>query len=209
MAHRVLVEPFFKIRRPKNTNFRREFGGFCNIYKVVEKKINWAQNWHFAELLHPTVVAAVTSLHKTKDSHLFRFFRFRFYSILVTKLQGFIQKTNICQGIVPRYYRGCSNITWSVEGGAGGNPKISLSITRGEGGLGQMITWSWSCIKGEGGGAKKITWSLSCFWFWKNKKNLFWAVIYFHMVIIMPFNNCPSRIFLHVVMMNQNCHFEC
>ena len=36
---------------------------------------------------------------------------FRFYSILVTKLQGFIQKTNICQGIVPRYYRGCSNIT--------------------------------------------------------------------------------------------------
>ena len=37
---RVLDEPFFKIRRSKNTNFRREFGGFCNIYKVVEKKNN-------------------------------------------------------------------------------------------------------------------------------------------------------------------------
>ena len=69
--NRVLDEPFFKIRRPKNTNFRREFGGFCNIYKVVEKKNNWAQNWHFAKLLHPTVVVALTSLNKTKDSHLF------------------------------------------------------------------------------------------------------------------------------------------
>ena len=37
--HRVLDDPFSKIRRPKNTNFRREFGGFCNIYKVVNKKI--------------------------------------------------------------------------------------------------------------------------------------------------------------------------
>ena len=28
------------------------------------------------------------------------------------------------------------------------------------------------------------------------------------MVIISPFDNCPSIIFLHVVMMNQNCHLS-
>ena len=42
----------------------------CVVESCFATKNNWAQNWHFAELLHPTVVVALMSLHKTKDSHL-------------------------------------------------------------------------------------------------------------------------------------------
>ena len=66
-----LLNLFSKFGGSKIRIFGGNSEGFCNIYKVVEKKINWAQNWHFAELLHPTVVVALTSLHKTKGLHLF------------------------------------------------------------------------------------------------------------------------------------------
>ena len=93
------------------------------------------------------------------------------------------------------------NITFDHQGGGGSRANDHLIMIMHKGGGGRsnndhLITLLFLVLEEQ----KRLVY-LYC--------HLFWAAIYFYMVIIIPFNNCPSRIFLHVVMMNQNCHFEC